>query len=162
MLRVTTLYASSAVATAAYYTRYLAAAPGEEPGCWLGRQADGLGLTGPVEADDLQRLLEGRDPASGMPLGRALADRTTADGRVVKAVAGFDATFSAPKSLSVWWALTGDPGLLRSPRRRRHRRPRASAAVRGHDPGTASGAAAASRHARVDDGDVPPDHLPGR
>ena len=27
-------------------------------------------------------------------------------------MAGFDATFSAPKSLSVWWALTGDPGLL--------------------------------------------------
>ena len=47
-----------------------------------------------------------------MSLGRELQDRTTADGRVVKAVAGFDATFSAPKSLSVWWALTGDPGLL--------------------------------------------------
>ncbi len=27
-------------------------------------------------------------------------------------MAGFDATFSPPKSLSVWWALTGDPGLL--------------------------------------------------
>ena len=27
-------------------------------------------------------------------------------------MAGFDATFSAPKSLSVWWALTGDAGLL--------------------------------------------------
>jgi conjugative relaxase-like TrwC/TraI family protein len=65
-----------------------------------------------VDADDLQRLLEGRDPASGMSLGRELVDRTTADGRVVKAVAGFDATFSAPKSLSVWWALTGDRGLL--------------------------------------------------
>ena len=32
-----------------------------------------------------------------------------ADGRVVRAVAGFDATFSAPKSLSVSSALTGDP-----------------------------------------------------
>jgi conjugative relaxase-like TrwC/TraI family protein len=112
MLRVTTLYASSAVATAAYYTRYLADAPGEEPGRWLGRQADQLGLAGRVEADDLQRLLEGRHPASGVTLGRELVDRATADGRVVRAVAGFDATFSAPKSLSVWWALTGDPGLL--------------------------------------------------
>ena len=36
----------------------------------------------------------------------------TKDGKVVRAVAGFDATFSAPKSVSVWWALTGDPGLL--------------------------------------------------
>ena len=76
MLRVTTLYASSAVATAAYYTRYLADAPGEEPGRWLGRQADGLGLAGAVEADDLQRLLEGRDPTSGLSLGRELQDRT--------------------------------------------------------------------------------------
>jgi hypothetical protein len=31
---------------------------------------------------------------------------------VVKAVAGFDATVSAPKSLSVLWALTGDDRLL--------------------------------------------------
>ncbi len=30
----------------------------------------------------------------------------------MRAVAGFDATFSAPKSLSVWWALTGDDRLL--------------------------------------------------
>jgi conjugative relaxase-like TrwC/TraI family protein len=27
-------------------------------------------------------------------------------------VAAFDATFSAPKSVSVWWALTGDPGVV--------------------------------------------------
>jgi conjugative relaxase-like TrwC/TraI family protein len=112
MLRVTTLYASSAVATAAYYTRSLADAPGEEPGHWRGRQADGLDLVGQVEADDLQRVLEGRDPRSGVSLGMVLQDRQAADGRVVKAVAGFDATFSAPKSLSVWWALTGDPGVL--------------------------------------------------
>ena len=31
---------------------------------------------------------------------------------MIKAVSGFDATFSAPKSLSVWWALTGDHRLL--------------------------------------------------
>ena len=53
----------------------------------------------------------GRDPRSGVSLGFPLKDRTLADGRVVRAVAGFDATVSAPKSLSVWWALTGDPGL---------------------------------------------------
>ena len=62
MLRVTTLYASSAVATAAYYTRYLAQAPGEEPGVWSGQQAADLGLDGHVDADALQSLLEGRDP----------------------------------------------------------------------------------------------------
>src|SRR5215207_5174076 len=112
MLRVTTLYASSATATAAYYTRYLAAAPGEEPGVWGGRQAPGLGLAGRVNADELQALLEGRHPTMGTALGTVLRDRTLADGKVVRAVAGFDATFSAPKSLSVWSALTGDPGLL--------------------------------------------------
>ena len=112
MLRVTTLYASSAVATAAYYTRYLAQAPGDEPGVWSGRQADGLGLVGRVDADDLQHLLEGRDPTTGTPLGSPLVDRTTANGSTVRAVAGFDATFSAPKTVSVWWALTGDQGLL--------------------------------------------------
>ena len=79
---------------------------------WCGDQAIGLGLSGGVAADDLRTLLEGRDPASGTPLGNLLVDRTMANGRVVRAVAGFDATFSAPKSVSVWWALTGDPGLL--------------------------------------------------
>src|SRR6266480_1239270 len=104
MLRVTTLFASSASATAAYYSHYLAQAPGEEPGAWSCRQAAALGLAGRVDADDLEALLEGRDPTTGTPLGNALRDRTTAEGRVVRAVAGFDATFSAPKSLSVWWA----------------------------------------------------------
>lgn len=111
-MRVTTLYASSASSSAAYYTKYLTQAPGEVPGVWMGAQADGLGLVGTVEGEQLQALLAGLDPVSGRSLGRALTDRTTADGRVVKAVAGFDATLSAPKSLSVLWALTGDDRLL--------------------------------------------------
>ena len=79
---------------------------------WCGRQAAGLGLSGTVEAEPLELLLSGRDPVSGTPLGRELVDRVTRDGRVVKAVSGFDATFSAPKSLWVWWGLTGDRRLL--------------------------------------------------
>jgi conjugative relaxase-like TrwC/TraI family protein len=112
MLRVTTLYAAAAAATAAYYAHYLADAPGEVPGVWWGRQADGLGLAGAVTEGALESLLSGRDPISGSPLGRELVDRVKSDGTVVRAVAGFDATFSAPKSLSVWWALTGDDRLL--------------------------------------------------
>ncbi len=111
MLRVTTLYASSAAATAKYYTRYLTDAPGEVPGQWSGQQADLLGLSGPVSAEALERLLSGLDPVSGVVLGYPLVDRTLANSRVVRAVAGFDATFSAPKSLSVLGALTGDPGF---------------------------------------------------
>lgn len=112
VLRVTTLHAASAAATARYYAQYLTAAPGEEPGVWTGRQGDGLGLSGRVEVDQLEALLTGHDPVSGVRLGRELADRVLSDGRVERAVSGFDATFSAPKSLSVWWALTGDQRLL--------------------------------------------------
>ena len=79
---------------------------------WSGRQAAGLGLSGTVDVEALELLLSGRDPVSGIPLGRELLDRFTSDGRLIKAVSGFDATFSAPKSLSVWWALTGDGRLL--------------------------------------------------
>lgn len=111
MLRVRTLYACSDAETARYYTRYLDE-PDEEPGRWRGGQGEALGLAGTVDTDQLETLLAGHDPTSGRQLGSPLADRYKADGTVIKAVAGYDATFSAPKSLSVWWALTGDPGLL--------------------------------------------------
>ena len=75
MLRVRTIYARSAGAAVDYYTRYLTEAPGEIPGKWHGQQAAGLGLAGDVAADDLLAVLEGRDPRSGTPLGRAFADR---------------------------------------------------------------------------------------
>lgn len=111
MLRVMTLYASSAAATAKYYTRYLTDAPGEVPGQWSGKQADLLGLAGSVSTEALGLLLSGHDPVSGVLLGYPLVDRTLANGKVIRAVAGFDATFSAPKSVRVLWALTGDSGF---------------------------------------------------
>ncbi len=114
MLRVTTLYAATAGARAAYYSEYLSAAPGEVPGRWMGAEVEGfgLGVGDVVEVEQLRNLLEGRDPVSGSRLGQPLTDRCCADGRVVRAVAGFDATFSAPKSLSVLWAITQDRRLL--------------------------------------------------
>lgn len=111
MIRVTTLYASTAATTAKYYTRYLTDAPGELPGQWYGEQADLLGLNGTVTTEALERLLSGRDPISNVELGFELRDRTLANGKTIRAVAGFDATVSAPKSLSVLWALTGDAGF---------------------------------------------------
>ena len=111
MIRVTTLYALTAATTARYYTRYLTDAPGELPGQWSGRQADLLGLSGTVSTEALERLLSGCDPVSGVQLGLPLKDRTLANGKTIRAVAGFDATVSAPKSLSVLWALTGDVGF---------------------------------------------------
>jgi conjugative relaxase-like TrwC/TraI family protein len=112
VLRVTTIRANTAGASARYYTRYLADDGPDGEGHWLGRQADDLGLSGTVSTDDLEALLSGHDPATGSRLGRALVDRYDTKGRLIPAVAGFDGTFSAPKSLSVWWGLTGDPGLL--------------------------------------------------
>ena len=111
MMRVTTLYAATAATTAGYYTRYLTEATGELPGQWLGNQADRLGLHGEVTTEALQALLSGCDPATGATLGHPLVDRTKSNGTVIRAVAGFDATLSAPKSLSVLWAITGDDGL---------------------------------------------------
>ena len=111
MMRVTTLFARSARASAEYYTKYLTKADGELPGRWTGHQAPGLGLTGEVTTEALEALLSGTHPTTHTTLGQAFADRTTKTGATIPAVAGFDATLSAPKSLSVWWALTGDEGL---------------------------------------------------
>jgi conjugative relaxase-like TrwC/TraI family protein len=108
MIRVTTLYASGAGASAAYYTGYLTKADGELPGVWAGSQAPGLGLSGEVTTDALEALLSGYHPTTGMLLGRELVDRLDKHGNTIRAVAGYDATFSAPKSLSVLWGLTGN------------------------------------------------------
>ena len=78
---------------------------------------------------------------------------------MVRAVSGFDATFSAPKSLSVWWALTGDRRLLEAHDVAVTAALDASGAVRVDDPDPLERRPAAPGHERADDGDVPPDHL---
>jgi conjugative relaxase-like TrwC/TraI family protein len=112
VLRVTTILAHSAAASARYYTRDLTGDGPDAEGQWLGRRAAGLGLSGRVETEDLEALLSGHDPTTGAQLGYPLVDRYDSKGKLIPAVAGFDATFSAPKSVSVWWGLTRDPGLL--------------------------------------------------
>jgi conjugative relaxase-like TrwC/TraI family protein len=74
------------------------AGEGESPGYWTGRGAGALGLSGEVRDVQIVRLLEGRDPASGLLLRRPLASG---------AVAGFDLTFRAPKSVSVLFGIAG-------------------------------------------------------
>ncbi len=111
MIRVTTLYASGAGVSAAYYTGYLTQADGERPGVWAVSQAAGLGVSGEVTTEALEALLSGHHPTTGGQLGCVLADRVDKHGHTIKAVAGFDATLSAPKSLSVLWGLTGDDGF---------------------------------------------------
>jgi TrwC relaxase len=93
MLRVTTIHANTAGASARYYARYLAEDGPEGQGRWLGRQATGLGLSGRVSTEDLEALLSGHDPTTGTRLGTALVDRITPKGNLIRAVAGFDTTF---------------------------------------------------------------------
>ena len=51
MIRVTTLFARTAGATAAYYGGYLTKNSHELPGRWTGKQAPDLGLIGEVTPD---------------------------------------------------------------------------------------------------------------
>jgi conjugative relaxase-like TrwC/TraI family protein len=71
----------------------------EAPGEWTGRSAARLGLVGEVDAETLHLVLEGRDPRTGERLTRAQG---------APKVPGFDATFCAPKTVSLLFAL-GDP-----------------------------------------------------
>ena len=67
------------------------------PAAWAGRAAQGLGLHGAIDPEHLRAVLDGRHPTSGH---RLRSERAT--------VLGFDLTFSAPKSVSVVFALGGE------------------------------------------------------
>jgi conjugative relaxase-like TrwC/TraI family protein len=82
-------------------------------GEWQGRLAEGFGLTGTVSAEDFAKLSQGRHPQAGEQLVRQRASYQyqDADGKTVKTMehrAGWDATFSAPKSISLTALVGGD------------------------------------------------------
>jgi len=74
--------------------------PDEPAGRWWGAGRAALGVHGDVGGDELRALLESRHPITGARLGRGFG---------AKSARAFDATFSAPKSVSALWALTPDP-----------------------------------------------------
>lgn len=76
--------------------------PDEPAGRWWGDGRDALGVDGEVGAQEFRALLEGHHPRSSARLGRPFGDRSAR---------AFDATFSAPKSVSVLWALSPEPQL---------------------------------------------------
>ena len=80
-----------------YYTN-----SGEAPGEWIGAAVAELGLSGLVQDVDLHAVLSGLHPQTLVGLVRAN-----------QKVPGFDLTFSAPKSVSLLWALTPDPAVAR-------------------------------------------------
>ncbi|MCU1678887.1 MAG: conjugal transfer protein, partial [Frankiales bacterium] len=102
-------------------TRYYSA-NGTPPGRWIGSGLPGLGSGrihegAEVTEAQLQRLIGlGRDPVDGAPLGRAYPDYKkpadpsppgSAQESVARrrAVAGYDFTFSIPKSASILWGV---------------------------------------------------------
>jgi conjugative relaxase-like TrwC/TraI family protein len=95
-----------------YYTEQ-----GELKGFWSGRLAQEWELTGDVTTEQYARLVAGQDPHTGEQLIRSVPAResvnnfgeeiTTSEHR-----AGWDATFSAPKSISLA-ALVGDDERVR-------------------------------------------------
>ena len=77
-----------------YYTR-----GGEPPGRWAGDGAERLSLRGPVTQAEFAAALNGVDPKTGERLVQH-------GGQGREHSAGWDMTFSAPKSVSVLWALS--------------------------------------------------------
>src|SRR5438105_2412046 len=90
---------------------------GEVRGQWYGRLAEEWGLKGEVGNEQYERLVAGQDPHTGEQLVRTVKSReevnrygeeiTTSEHR-----AGWDATFSAPKSVSLA-ALVGNDERIR-------------------------------------------------
>jgi conjugative relaxase-like TrwC/TraI family protein len=80
-----------------YYAR-----GGEPPGRWAGEGAERLSLRGSVTQAEFEAALSGLDPKTGDRLARE-------GGHGREHSAGWDMTFSAPKSVSVLWALSDEP-----------------------------------------------------
>jgi conjugative relaxase-like TrwC/TraI family protein len=82
-------------------------------GEWQGRLAEQFGLAGTVSAEDFAKLSQGEHPQTGEQLVRQRTsyEYQDADGKTVKTMehrAGWDATFSAPKSVSLTALVGGD------------------------------------------------------
>ena len=82
-------------------------------GEWHGTLADKFGLTGVVDGEHFARLADGQHPITGEQLvrHRIVQEYAGADGKAIAPVehrAGWDATFSAPKSVSLTALVGGD------------------------------------------------------
>ncbi len=85
----------------------------EIPGEWQGQLAARFGLSASVGAEEFARLSEGQHPLTGDQLvqHRQAYEYQSAGGKTIKSVehrAGWDATFSAPKSISLTALVGGD------------------------------------------------------
>lgn len=90
---------------------------GEINGNWYGRLAEEWGLDGEVTSEQYARLVAGQDPNTGEQLIRLVPSRDVInnfgeESSTSEHRAGWDATFSAPKSVSLV-ALVGDDERVR-------------------------------------------------
>src|SRR6202008_56841 len=90
-------------------------------GQWHGQLAERWGLTGEVREEHFERLAEGQHPVTGEQLVRHQTARETKNvrGETVTTMehrAGWDATFSAPKSVSLTALVGGDDRVLEAHR----------------------------------------------
>jgi conjugative relaxase-like TrwC/TraI family protein len=86
-------------------------------GEWFGKQADAWKLEGEVRQEPFESLCEGQDPRTGLQLVKHVASKTyeNAYGEMVESSehrAGWDATFSAPKSVSLAALVGGDERIM--------------------------------------------------
>src|SRR5437660_5405835 len=82
-------------------------------GEWQGRLTEAFGIAATVSAEDFARLSQGQHPQTGEQLVRQRAsyEYQDAEGKTIKTMehrAGWDATFSAPKSVSLTALVGGD------------------------------------------------------
>src|ERR1700733_12816451 len=90
-------------------------------GEWHGRLAQEWGLSGEVREEHFQRLADGQHPITGEQLVRHQTAREYVDGHgetvsTMEHRAGWDATFSAPKSVSLTALVGGDEAVRQAHR----------------------------------------------
>jgi conjugative relaxase-like TrwC/TraI family protein len=94
---------------------------GATVGEWQGRLAAAMGLAGAVSEGQFARLSQGQHPETAEQLvrQRAAYEYTDPEGKTVKTMehrAGWDATFSAPKSVSLTALVGGDDRVRKAHR----------------------------------------------
>ena len=72
----------------------------EQPGVWVGSGAKKLGLNGEVNPEQMENLWKGYSPDGDKKLVQNAGDKNRR--------AGWDITFSAPKSVSVAWGVADE------------------------------------------------------
>jgi len=90
-------------------------------GEWQGRLAGEFGLSGMVSSEDFASLSQGQHPQTGEQLVRQRSsyEYQDAEGKTIKTMehrAGWDATFSAPKSVSLTALVGGDERVRKAHR----------------------------------------------